>query len=416
MNHRFELATLLSRFRHSRRGNILIIAALMSTVLVYSVGVAVDYMRDVQYRTELQSTADSAALAGATAFTSCSTSGDGSQTNAETISKNYFNATGVAGNNGTITVGATGSTTGASQCSGGSGNPTAYVMTVTASGNVPTTFMSIVMNSMAVSVTATAKNPVISATANAGGWFSSAYDANYIYWYPIPQDGSVPTFNNSGNVDGSGNLKLTNGVFHLLFTNMATPISGGGSLASSQNFSVAASQKIGFVLHNVTGGRIGYGSGQYNGQSAGSIHTMYSQLNNPNGATDNSGNAISNGGYSSGYYNPSSPHYPLLTCTNNGSSYPCGNVQNCSLQIRTTTANIINNNPSVAQNAVPQNVCLGVTAQPFAGQNCQQLGSQALYYSWNDMGGGFDDMDYNDAEFGFYCNAGGAISRVLLTN
>jgi hypothetical protein len=267
-----------------------------------------------------------------------------------------------------------------------------------------------------VSVTATAKNPVISATANAGGWFSSAWDANYIYWYPIPQDGSVPTFDNTGNVDANGNLKLTNGVFHLLFTNMSTPISGGGSLASSQNFSVAASQKIGFILHNVTGGRLSYGGGQYNGQPQGSIHTLYSQLNNPNGTTDNSGSALSNGGYSSGFYNPNSPHYALLTCTNNGASYPCGNSQNCSLQIRTTTADIINNNPSVAQNAVPQNVCSGVTLQPYAAENCQQLGGQALYYAWNDMGGGYDDMDYNDAEFGFYCNASGATPRVVLTN
>jgi Flp pilus assembly protein TadG len=393
------------RFRSNDRGNILVISALMSVVLIYSVGVAVDYMDAVNFRTTLQSTVDSAALAGATAYTTCTATGSGSETTAQTIATNVFNATALPWHNGTITPTATGSTSGTA-CPG---TPSSFNMTVTASGTVPTTFMSIIMPSMSVSATATAVNPVVNATANAGDWFSSAWDGNYIYWYPIPSDGSIPTFNAANMLDGNGDLNPTDGTFHFLFTNMPLEMSGGSAIASSQSISIAASQKIGFILHNVTGGRLPYGSGQYNGQTQGSSRTYYSQLANPDASVTTS-DGSNNGGFTSGFYNPSSPHYPLLTCTNNGVSYPCGNAQNCSLEVVTTTVSDLNNNIVPTQ---AQNVCYGNTQVPLTGESCQQLGSQAVYYQWNDMGGGYDDMDYNDSEYGFYCGSGAGAPQVV---
>lgn len=408
-----NFAALLGRFRRSQRGNVLIMSALMSTVLVYAVGVAVDYMDAVNFRSTLQSTVDTAALAGATAYTTCTTTGSGSEATAQTVATNVFNATALPWHNGSITPIVTGSTTattaGSSVCSGGSGNPSAYQMTVSASGTVPTTFMAVVMPSMSVSATATATNPVVNATANAGDWFSSAWDGNYIYWYPIPSDGSIPTFNAANMLDANGDLNATDGIFHFLFTNMPLEMSGGTAITSSQTVSVATSQKIGFILHNVTGGRLPYGSGQYNGQAQGSSRTYYSQLPNPDASVTTS-DGSNNGGFTSGFYNSNSPHYPLLTCTNNGASYPCGNAQNCSLEVVTTTVDNLNNNVVPTQ---VQNKCYGNTQVPLTGESCQQLGSQAVYYQWNDMGGGYDDMDYNDSEYGFYCNSGTGATQVV---
>jgi len=393
------------RFLRHRGGNVLLLFTLMSTLLVMSVGVAVDYMRAVEFRTVLQGTADAAALAGATAFTSCNASGDGSKATAQTIASNMFTSTSIPGSPGGITSSATGAVSGACP------SPTAYNMTVSASATLPTTFLSIITTSMLVSVTATATNPVINATANAGDWFSSAWDGNYIYWYPIPTDGSVPSFDSTSMFDGSGNLNPTNGIFHFLFTNTPRQLSGGNPIPTSSPISVAASVKIGFLLHNVTGGRLTYGSGQYDGQTQGSIHNLYSQLPNPDASVITS-NGSSNGGYTSNFDNTNNPHVNpntctpapcQLTCTNNGAAYDCTKPQNCSLEIVTTTVDDLNNNVVPSQ---IQNKCYGVTTVSYSGQSCEQLGSQAVYYQWNDMGGGWDDYDYNDSEFGFYCSSG----------
>jgi hypothetical protein len=376
-------------------------AALMSTMLVYAVGVAVDYMNAVNFRTTLQSTVDAAALAGATAFTACTTTGPGSKSTAETVATNVFNATALPWHNGSITPTVSGSTTGVT-CPG-TGTPTAYKMTVTVNNvPVPTTFMSAIMSSMSVSATATAINPVVTVTFNAGGWGSSAYDANYIYEYPIPSDGSVPAFDASQMGSSTAPNVTVDNTFNFLFTNMNSTSNG------TITISMPVSQKIGLMLYNVTGGRIHYGSGQYNGQSQGSAHASYSQKANPSGSVttqvlDSNGNQTgstsTNGGYTSGY-------------NNHGSS----TVQNCSLQVVTTfgngtavTASSINSITSANFQSITSPTtgnCYGNTLQTHAAQSCEQLNGQAVYYEWNDMGGGYDDYDYNDAEFGIYCGTG----------
>jgi Flp pilus assembly protein TadG len=369
---------LLGRFRRSRGGNILIITALMATVLVYAVGVAVDYMDAVNFRTTLQNTVDTAALAGATAYVTCASSGAGSAANAQTIATNVFNATALPWHNGSITPTATASTTagtGYSVCSGGSGNPSAYQMTVSASGTVPTTFLAVIQPSMSVSATATATNPVVTANINAGGWGSSAGDGNYIYVYKIPADGTVPYFDyaNSGIAANPTSPNTTVGPFQLLYSNL---FSSNGS----NTLTIAASQKLGFMMVNVNEGRGCYGggsgvlnggtcaatvsgggatiynSGQYasasssSNQAAGSVHEFYSQNAIPNADTttvDETGSspvthAHGNNGYTGNYdvngtngVGGTHPdNYGLTgdstsTCnTYNGSSV-CGMLQSC---------------------------------------------------------------------------------------
>lgn len=442
MTRRFNLANALSRFRRSRRSNVLLMTALMATVLMYSVGVAVDYMRAVQFRSTLQNTVDAAALAGATAYTSCASgTASGGVVNAQNIATNVFNATALPWHIGSVALTANGSTTGSSPCSAGTGNPTAYQMTVTASNvPIPTTFLSLIQPSMAISATATATNPVVTATANAAGWGSSAYDANLIYVYPIPSDGSLPSFPGGGTIGSlaSPNATVTNsqGVkFTFLFSNLA-------SSNGSYTLNFAVSQKVGFMMYNVSNGKYCYversggnpvstgsvnaaqtkcvnssDSGQYRpNQAPGSVHQFYSQSNNPNSATTMA-DGTTTGGYNSGY-------------NNHGSS----TVQNCSMQVITTfraadgttrpvTVENINalvypNNSGVSNyNAPITGNCYGNTVQPFVAMSCQELAGQAVFYEFNDMGGHTDDYDYNDAEFGFYCGSGaGSPGTVHLIN
>ena len=141
-----------------------------------------------------------------------------------------------------------------------SGDVTAYTMTVTVTATVPTTVMALVMGSMTVNATATAKNPIVTGTVDLKNWKISACDANSVYWYPVPAGGGIPP-----------SETLT-----LMFTNV------GGTNPPSVNVPLSASPKIGFAFKNVTGGKCAYGSNQYGG-SQGSTHWFYSSQSPPNG-------------------------------------------------------------------------------------------------------------------------------------
>jgi hypothetical protein len=301
--------------------------------------------------------------------------------------------------------------------------------------------MAVIMPSMSVSATATAINPIVSATADAGGWSSSAWDANYIYEYPIPSDGSVPTFNTANMFASSTDLNATvnftsgNGQFTFLFTNLTSDTVAGNSIQNgSQNLSIAASQKVGFILVNQTDGRLCYSTGaaynasscsgtssanngQYSlggnpAQTAGAYHVYYSQLPNPDANS-----------YDGSFGTSADTSGNLQGCSNTGgtSGFSCQTAQNCSLQTVTTfsngtavTASSIQNTSNITGNTPTLGYCHGNTyQQPFTDQSCGQLGNQAVYYEWNDMGGGTDDFDYNDAEFGFYCGTGSGATETV---
>ena len=148
-----------------RSGNVAISLALMCVPITLSVGGAIDYSRAVHFRAEVQGVVDSAALAGATAFVNYAAANLASN-----VATEFMNA-GIAKlptNNGVsfsapslkiITV--------ASQ-------PAAYQVSLTATANVGTTFLGILMPSIPVTVSATAENPVVSAAANFSGFSSSA--------------------------------------------------------------------------------------------------------------------------------------------------------------------------------------------------------------------------------------------------
>jgi len=197
-------------FGREARGNVVMIAALAAIPLVAAGGVAVDYTRALQFKTSLQGVVDSSALAGASEL--------GNTSLASSMATTYITA-GIANlppNNGvtpTVTV------------------PNTTTVTVAATGNVPTTFMSMFgVSSIPVTVTATAgpaQGPggTQTITISLNGFYSSAYDDNTAYWYIVPDDNSIPP------------------------ASALTPFySNTTSVPAPEPFQIGSNQKIGFAV------------------------------------------------------------------------------------------------------------------------------------------------------------------------
>jgi len=428
----FPASPLWTGFRRNRRGNILILTALMSTVLVYSVGVAVDYMRAVHVRTIMQANTDAAALAGASAYF------DSDQRSAaEAVASNYLTNAQMPSELQSYAP-----ITAPSYCqTSGKVTPCGNVvaagdqMTVSIQTDIQTTFLALIQPTMRITVTSVALNPFVTANVDFENWHSSAWDANYIYWYVINDKTTIPYFDASTMFNGS-TLKTSTTVgdttFNLGCTDvtsqlpsaLTTPTVAHNCDSTAQLTSTA---RVGFLLYNVTGGSVGtYGSNQYGGGPL-STHTFYSQASdpqvtsspgNPNGdynttktVTNADGSKTithyDNGGYSSGYGGQGA--HSGVVCP-----ISCSTPQNCSLQVVTTTA------AEITSQTVPASVqtdhCYGTTQSPYVNQSCSQLGSQAVFYSWNDLGGSTDDYDYNDAQYAFTFGSTCANLQVRLTN
>jgi hypothetical protein len=256
--------------------------------------------------------------------------------------------------------------------------------------SIKTTFLSLVMNSISVTVAAKAKDPIVSATVDLNGWTSDAGDGNSVYWYKVPEDGSIPAFTQA-NID--------NQTFNLIYSNVI-------NTAATLSFSVAAAQKMAFAFVNTTAGHSpGWHYCNQYGGCTGSRHIFYSQLNNPNGAS--STDAPNGYGYSSGQnYNGDYQ----------GEQDDSG-VKNCSLQVTTYTGTAPTESPTFG--AARGVSCFTPPAQlnPYFAPSCASLNGKSVHYSWNDMGGSSDDTDYNDGQYNFSCATSGTPNTgVILTD
>ncbi len=157
-------------------------------------------------------------------------------------------------------------------------------------------------------------------------------------------------------------------ALHQVFTNTAP------APKSLPPITITAGQSIGFALKNVTGGIHGYGSNQY-GSPQGHANWIYSQLSPP-----------------SAHAYPTEPH-------------------DCSLQVVAATA--ANPNPTETPGSCSAATPLNATL------NCAQMPGKTVYYFWNDMGGGRDDLDYNDAQYSMTCPGspgGSSVASAAPTN
>ena len=145
----------------------------------------------------------------------------------------------------------------------------------------------------------------------------------------------------------------------------------GKNSTSDITLQLTAGQKIGFMMLNVTGGRTGnYGNNGYGGGNN-STHYFFSHV-----------------------YPPSAYAYSSVS-------------KNCSLQVTSSAA------------AVTSGGCFS-SLFPNSAINCgsSAASGQTLVYSWNDMGGGRDDYDYNDMTYSVKCsqNDPSLGNGVVLTN
>ena len=389
------------RLVRNAEGAVAVLFAVMAIPLVIAAGVGVDYSRAAEVRAALQSTVDAAALAGASAYTNPS-----AQSTATALAQYYVNkATAALPSNATVT--STAVTPGTS----GSGSNVAYTMSVTVNLNVPTTFMSFYEKAITVTASATAKNPVVTASFNMGGFVSYACDVNEIYWYIVPANGSVP--------DAS--------AMNLLWSNNTS------NPTTTATFNVAASAKIGFAIENVTGARdpslggCNYGNNMY-GSQPGDTQWLYSSLQPPSEYYN-----IAPGGTTTGTHGvyETTQDCALLVeqgtyNSHNGTwSYPSAPQGQCY-----TTSGSSENTNTYDGNGNMNGVCDACGSGPTmttemtsAAPSCSQLGGNSYRYDWNDMGGSFDSYNYgNDMRYNFSCSGGSgsgngtSTTSVTLTN
>ncbi len=346
MTPRINRATLISRLAGNRDGAVAVLFAVMLPVLILAVGIAVDYMRAIQLRTALQGAVNSAALAGAKVYLDTSAASA-----AQTMASNYVTAAqAYLPPNTNFSSSAVAS---AGYAYGTSSGTVGYNVSVTASAKLQTVFIPSFMSSgFTVSVAAVAENPIVTATADFSGWYSSAGDQNTISWYDVPSNNGTPA----------------NSALNQIYSNAS-----GAHNQTAPTFQTTSGQKIGFALKNVTGGNAGYGSNHYGG-AEGSTHYFYSH-----------------------YFPPSKIAYPSVT-------------QNCSLQSETVSGS------NLTDQTAPSNGSCTNTSPQYATITCSQLGSTIVRYFWNDMGGPTDDKDYNDAEYNISCTGVTSSSEIAAGN
>ena len=145
-----KIVSLIQRFIRHSGGAIGLILALTLALLVVAGGAAVDFTRAAQIKSMLQGLVDAAATSGASVYTSASAA-----STAQTIATNFMN-NGIASlpPNGGVTFTVTTGTTSSS------GSTTGYTVSISASAKPPTTLLGLFQNSLPISLSATATNPL----------------------------------------------------------------------------------------------------------------------------------------------------------------------------------------------------------------------------------------------------------------
>jgi Flp pilus assembly protein TadG len=342
-----RVATTIRELIGARQGAIGVALALLFVPTVMVVGAAVDYARLEQFKTQLQATVDAAALSGAAAYVDASAS-----TTASTVATNYMTSNDglLPSHVGTITdhISVAQVTTGSNQ---------GYTVTVTATATIGTTFMRLVSPTLNVSASATAVNPILTITLTANNFRAAAWDANTLWYWLISASAptAVPNPNNFASSQKLASNTTTNN--------------------SSVTFTASATQEIGLALQNVTGGEGGwYGCTQYEVAS---------------GYTDQAQCYLHTQWFFSNIYPPSNNSYNL-------SGYKAVTT-NCSVMTALTATLPTSLTP-------PAGGSCYTSLPAYSVFSCNMLNSQYLTFYWNDMGGGTDDKDYNDAELSISCS------------
>lgn len=362
-------ASLGTLFR-DRRGVAAVLFALMLPTLLLSTGAAVDFARVGMLKTSMQAVTDGAALAGASAL--CLSSG---QTDATQAATQYYTkgtvpiARYATINTPTVTI------------------PSSIEVTVTATATLNNTLMRLVGMSETVSVTSSAEGPAYTLqVTKTGGFRSSAYDSDSIYFYNA-SNGAVPT-----TVASMTRLYTNDSKIDPNYT---------ADNAASKNIAVGGNDYVGFALVNITGGVTGYGSNGY-GAVQGSTHIFYTSLPIPAQIAYPSPGTF----YDNQQLNFTYQGRPYAYCqqnkitgtvtdwtsteTNSCTAHPCTEMN----------GNVVLENNLLTGTGSATPSC---STQSTSNLTCLQLYNSPVTFKFNDMGGGGDDFDYDDADFTVSC-------------
>lgn len=265
-------ARTISRRTRQRGVSSLMLLVLLIPLLL-AVGIAVDVARMVQFRSDLQSAVDGAALAGAAAFI------DSTQTVlATTVATNYFNRAilprSLSVSSPTVVPNPAGTINPVL------GSAAAHSVQVSATAKVQTTLLGLVLSPTytTISATATAANPVVQASLVFPTQISAACDGNSIYLYQVPQNATKTGY------DYSSVPAYTASNYYRVYTSYPSSSSLGQSISQTlPTFSV--NQPLGVMLRNDTNGNVGNsncgvkvtGANSY-GAPSGSSQAFYSSL------------------------------------------------------------------------------------------------------------------------------------------
>jgi Flp pilus assembly protein TadG len=352
--------------REARRGAVAVMFALSLIPMILASGAAVDFARIGMLKRSLQSVVDGAALSGASAL--CLS---GASTSAVTVATDYFNK-GAASLTTTATVGSPTVTI-----------PSAIEVTVAATATLQYSLMAVIGSGLTVSVTASAEGPSYQLqVTKTGGFTSSAYDSDSVYFYTVASNGTLPT---------------TTGSMKLIFTN--NPSVDPNYVmdnAAPKSISIGANDSVGFALVNITGGITGYPSNGY-GARQGSVHYFYSSATVPSVTAYSSQGTFTTGQMvTTGFWPHQNTGCRKTTITTSVASYV--STENDSCNAHPCTA--MNGSVVLENNLLVAGSC---STQSAATRTCLQLYNAPLSFSWNDMGGGSDDYDYNDADYTVTC-------------
>jgi len=449
-----------------QRGVYALMFAVLFIPLICIVGCALDLARMVQYKGDLQSAVDEAALAGAAVLNSSDSS---TKTFATTVATNYFNRAILPASISVSSPTVTADNSGSAKLPNGNA---AYTVQVSASATVANSLFALLIPSFSMSVTGTAAEPLVSSNLNLGGKNSQACDENNLYVYEVPKT-----------ADGTG-YDYSTTALNLLPASAFTLVTPGAALPSA-----AANQPFGVKLvNNTNGGPCGVSSSPNTyGAPSGSTQSFYSSLlangQSPNADSSNtatpSGNSNSTypvvvtsvatttsrthggnttttiitkiavtpqGGAMKTYDSSGSTSLVLTDYTGNAqcsggspvtissitngstttntstTTYACTTqyvtTTNCSLYVQTgvSTAYVNGLSSTSAAPTASAGKCSSLTSGiQYTAPTCSQISAlantgsaPAAVFWWNDEGGsGTDDYDYNDAYFAATCTLSG---------
>lgn len=206
--------------------------------LIAMVGFAVDYARMVQYKSDLQNAVDEAALAGASVYTSNTST---ISATAISVATQYFNHAILPP---ALVVGPpTVSTNARGTLNAAQGGGVAFTVTVSATATVGNTFFSLFVPSATVSASGTAGDPIITSMIKFSNVNSQACDGNTAYLYQVPKSadglgydyGAVPPFSSDN--------------YYWIGSSIASTAPGAQTLPT-----FGANQPLGMALLNTTNG------------------------------------------------------------------------------------------------------------------------------------------------------------------